>query len=258
MQMKPVSDLSLGFRDAESYKSRENREMFNHIFVPTQTLDQLCKPNVYFSIGEKGTGKTAYAVYMANNDYKNHRSSLKYIRETDYQKFVQMKKEKNLNLSDYTNIWKIIIYLLLSRDITERESRFPIFDSFFKFRQLNLAVEEYYQHAFSPEIIYAIQFAEEAKTAAEIVAKYADVGAKAGSDNKTTKTFSENRYQTNLLYIQKAFEDAFRSLKLTQNHILFIDGIDIRPSPIEYENYLECVKGLANAVWSINSDFFQI
>ena len=37
---------------------------------------------------------------------------------------------------------------------------------------------------------------------------------------------------------------------------MFIDGIDIRPSGIPYEEYLDCVKGLANAVWEINNDFF--
>ena len=257
MEMKLVSDLDLGFRDAESYKSRKNRERFNRIFVPNQTLDRLCDPNVYFSVGEKGTGKTADAVYMSNNNYKGHRSSLKYIRETDYQKFVQMKKEKNLNLSDYTNIWKVIIYLLISRDVTDGESKFPMIDGLFRFKQLNAAVEEYYQHAFSPEILYAIEFADEAKRAAEIVAKHAGVGGRLGVEKKASTNFSENRYQTNLLFIQRAFEDALTSLKLTQNHVLFIDGIDIRPSPIEYGNYLECVKGLANAIWSVNSDFFS-
>jgi hypothetical protein len=43
---------------------------------------------------------------------------------------------------------------------------------------------------------------------------------------------------------------------MKQHHILFIDGIDIRPSGIPFEDYLECVKGLANAVWSLNNDFF--
>jgi len=59
------------------------------------------------------------------------------------------------------------------------------------------------------------------------------------------------------LFIQKNFEDALGSLKLKQNQILFIDGIDIRPESVPYEEYLECVKGLANAVWSINNDFFS-
>jgi cold shock CspA family protein len=38
--------------------------------------------------------------------------------------------------------------------------------------------------------------------------------------------------------------------------VLFIDGIDIRPASVPYERYLDCVKGLANAVWSVNNDFF--
>jgi hypothetical protein len=58
------------------------------------------------------------------------------------------------------------------------------------------------------------------------------------------------------LYIQKSFEEALETLKLEQDHILFIDGIDIRPDAISYEDYLACVRGLANAVWFVNNDFF--
>src|SRR5262249_13471581 len=54
----------------------------------------------------------------------------------------------------------------------------------------------------------------------------------------------------------KKFEEAFSDLKLANNYILFIDGIDIRPDSIPYTEYLDCVKGLANAVWSVNNDFF--
>jgi len=43
---------------------------------------------------------------------------------------------------------------------------------------------------------------------------------------------------------------------LTNSYTLFIDGIDIRPEGIEYGEYLDCVKGLANAVWQLNNDFF--
>jgi len=50
---------------------------------------------------------------------------------------------------------------------------------------------------------------------------------------------------------------AISQLKLKHNHLLFIDGIDIRPDIIPYNEYLYCVKGLANAVWSLNNDFFS-
>jgi hypothetical protein len=57
------------------------------------------------------------------------------------------------------------------------------------------------------------------------------------------------------LYIQQQFEKAISSLKLEKNHILFIDGIDIRPRNIDYEEYLDCIKGLVNAMWALNNDF---
>lgn len=256
MNMKQVPDLKFGFRDAEGYKQRENHELLNKIFIRNRPLEQLCESGTYFLVGEKGTGKTAYALYLANNNYRNNFASLRYIRETEYQKFVSLKKSKHLTLSDYTNIWKVIIYLLLARQIKDRGKSFPLLGNLGKFNALNKAIDEYYQHAFSPEIIYAIQFAEEAKLAAEILAKCVGVDARIGGEGKVSITFSESRFQANLLYIQNNFEDALRSLKLSQNHILFIDGIDIRPSSIPYEDYLDCVKGLANAIWSVNSDFF--
>ena len=62
-----------------------------------------------------------------------------------------------------------------------------------------------------------------------------------------------NLWPLNYLY---PLRDPDRPLKLTKNHMVFIDGIDIRPTAIPYEEYLECIKGLANAVWEINNDFF--
>lgn len=250
--MLKIPELHFGFSDAENYKRRENKVLFNHIFLRNDSLDKLCESRIFFLIGEKGTGKTAYAVYLSNNYYKNNLASIKYIRETEYQKFVTLKQERHLELSDYTNIWKVIIYLLLAQQINEREKS-TLLSRFSKFHNLKKAVDEYYANAFSPEIIYAIRFVEESKLAAELIAQYARVGGEQSSGI----SFTEKRFQTNLLYIQKNLEDALSSLKLSRSYILFIDGIDIRPSSIHYNEYLECVKGLANAVWSINNDFFS-
>lgn len=203
-------------------------------------------------IGEKGTGKTAYAVYLANNDYLDTLSSLRYIRETEYQKFISLKNDKHLGLSDYSSIWKVIIYLLLAQQIIAREGGVEFLRRFTKFGAIQKAIDEYYHKAFSPEIIQALQFVQESKRAAELMAKY----AKASGEEKDTLTFSEARFQTNLFYIQKSFEDAFRQARLGKNHLVFIDGIDIRPSSIPYGEYLLCIKGLANAVWEVNNDFF--
>jgi hypothetical protein len=252
LEMKPISDLTFGFRDAENYLRRENKEMFNQIFLRTTELEELCKPGKYFLIGEKGTGKTAYAVFLSNMEYKNIAATLRYIRETEYSKFVSMKQAKHLSLSDYMHVWKIIIYLLLSEQIRQKEKINLVSKKFGAFSKLLDAIDEFYHKAFSPEIVQAIKFAEDAEISADIITQFANVGAK----EKYSTVFTENQYQVNLLYIQKKFEDALSSLKLQKNHIVFIDGIDIRPSFIEYRDYLECVKGLANAVWSLNNDFF--
>ena len=62
-------------------------------------------------------------------------------------------------------------------------------------------------------------------------------------------------FQTNLLKIRQAFETALSGLKLDSDALIFIDGIDVRPSDIAYTDYFECVRGLIEAVWAINSDF---
>lgn len=250
--MKLIKDLEFGFADAENYKRRENKQLLNKLFIRDNHLDKLCDPSVSFLIGEKGTGKTAYSIYLSNNEYKETLSEMYYIRETEYQKFVSLKREKHLSISDFSSIWKVTLYLLMSKHVNEKEGSISKLLNYKKFNSLNSAIDEYYYDAFSPEIVQALSFAEESKYAAELLNKH----AKLRGEEKDTKTFSESRFQVNLFYIQKQFESALSQIRLSKNHIIFIDGIDIRPSNMPYNEYIECIKGLANAVWEINNDFF--
>lgn len=69
--MLSVKDLQLGYSDALNYTQRQNKNMFNEVFVRNTFLDELTKQSSFFLIGEKGTGKTAYATYLCNNNYKD-------------------------------------------------------------------------------------------------------------------------------------------------------------------------------------------
>lgn len=251
--MKNYTDLNLGFGDAENYKKRENKELLNKYFVRNDELYSILKPSNYFLIGDKGTGKTAYSLFLSNSNFANTSSYLSHIRETEYVKFIKLKKEKHLTLTEYTNIWKVLVYVIISQQIQKDEKESTIFSKFSKFKPLQDSINSFYKSAFSPEIIYALDIIEETKEVAEIMYKF----FKIAGEEKHSESFSENKFQINLLYIQKKFEVALSSLKLEINHILFIDGIDIRPRNIEFEDYLECVKGLANAVWTLNNDFFS-
>ena len=97
-----------------------------------------------------------------------------------------------------------------------------------------------------------MNFAEESSLSAGIINKHFKINGL----EKEKIEFSETRFQINLLYIQKRFEESLSSLNLSESYTLFIDGIDIRPHEINYNDYLDCIKGLANAIWSLNGDFF--
>ena len=250
--IKTISELNLGFSDAENYKRRENKELFNEIFFRNDYLDSLLKRNTFFLVGDKGTGKTAYSVFLSNNDYKSTNSLINYIRETDYRKFVTLKTEKNLQFSDYDRIWSVILLLLLSKSITEKDLDHSVFSKPQKLRAITNAIDEYYLNAFTPEIISALKLIEDSKGTAELILKFLKLS---GQETKTV-SFDERKFIIHLDYIHRQFQDALKSIKLCNNKILFIDGIDIRPTDVPYEDYINCIKGLAHAVWSLNNDFF--
>jgi cold shock CspA family protein len=253
--MKTLQELTFGFTDAENYRRRENKTLFSRIFLHTDALDGLQQPSTFFLVGEKGTGKTAYAVYLSNTPSSERYHAHKFIRETDYAKFVSLKQQQSLGLSEYTDIWKVIIYALMAGSIIEHENTDALFTKA-AFSGLRKAIEEYYEGAFSPEILSGLQLVENSEEVVKLLVKYAGVAAGGDVKNVVGATKSLKRFQTDLLKIQKSFEKGFSSISLLAHHTLFIDGIDIRPENIPFTQYLECVKGLANALWSVNNDFF--
>lgn len=250
--MKPFKELDLGFGDAENYNRSENKNQLHQIFVRNRYLDSLLRYSTYFLIGEKGTGKTAYAVFMSNTDYNNTISEIKFIRETDYNKFIALKNSNNLELSDYVSVWKVIILMLISTSIRESEIHVSVFSKRNKLNKVREAINEYYNNAFAPEIMNTFTLIENSENAYQVFSKIAGLSSK----DQQTQSISKQGFQTNLFYILKQFEDALSQLRMNKNHVLFIDGIDIRPGSIRYNDYLTCIKGLANAVWSLNNDFF--
>lgn len=156
--MKEIKELKFGFSDAENYKRPENKAVFDKYFLRTSEFNEIFKPSTNFIIGEKGTGKTAYATYIVNNEVYNTNGFINFMRETDYQKFITLKKDNHLQLSDYQNVWKVILFLLLANRIREIESQNSFFKSTSSFDALQNAIDEYYINAFSPEIINALNF----------------------------------------------------------------------------------------------------
>ncbi len=245
-----VPALNLGSIDAINYKTKDEKEFFSRILHRENYLEQVLQKKKYFLIGEKGTGKTSYAVFLNNSDYDNTLSRIVSLTQTEYRRFVALKQDGRFTVSSYVEIWKVILLLLISDGVSNRFSD-TVF-GFPKFHELKSAIDEYYHSAFRPEVDQSLDFIENSETAAKLVFKYAELS---GKDSLTVQGNFPS-FQVNLAYLERMFVQAISSLKLSKDFILFIDGIDIRPDQIEYEPYIECIRGLANAAWELNTEIF--
>lgn len=248
---QPIVKLNLGFSDAQNYTQRGNKQMLSEVFVKNSYLTKLLNHSIYYLIGEKGTGKTAYAAYLSNNEYEGDKSILKYISGTDYEKFHELKKRGRIDISGYTDIWKTILLLLLAKSITENDKFISTFNKSI-LPELMEAIDDYYNSAFSPEIVNAMKIVDQSEVAAKLIFDRLEAEGKKGHSAE----FNEQTLQMNLFYISAKFSECLGNLKLKKNITLYIDGIDVRPSDFPYNEYLECIRGLANASWILNTELF--
>jgi hypothetical protein len=250
--MKKIKELKMPDNDAVNYTRSEDKEFFNNIFVIDETLDNICSSGKYFLIGEKGSGKTAYSVYLSNQEYKNTYSNRKSISDTDYKKFIQMRMNKHLALSDYNSIWKVLLFILIAKEINRCIDTSNPLKKHVDYKNITKAIDEYYLNAFSPEIIQAFEFIENIRESNKIIAKYCE----SGSEETRSERHTKSKFQTELFYLQHKFEKVFESIKLKKNYILFIDGIDTIPTGIDKSDYMDCIKGLSLAIWELNMEYF--
>ncbi|WP_333691555.1 P-loop ATPase, Sll1717 family [Pseudomonas syringae] len=247
-----ISDLKEPMNDAYNYKGKHHKEFFTKIFLPTEELKKCLEPDVYFIIGEKGSGKTAYAVYLENNPDKSHVSKLTSMTETQYKRFITLKKENKLNYSDYANVWRSMLLFVTSQMIIEKSKK-ALHTLTGKFKQLDTQIAKWTKNALNPEIETAFDALSEMVFSGEAGA----TGIKLSGSNKNAETEKSQILKHHLLNLEQSFKEALQDLSLSKSHTIFIDGIDYRPEQIGYREYLECIKGLGEAVWQLNTDFFS-
>lgn len=250
--MKKYTELKLGYNDAVNYQNRHNKFMFNEIFIKDNNLERLISPDTYFLIGDKGTGKTAYATYLKNNDYKNVKANVINIAETDYKLFYQLKEDHDLSLTDYTRIWKIIILMYFAKNIDKKEIASFGLQRTKKFNELREVIDNYYSEGFVPETKTVLKYINDSNSRASINAKGKIASFDVGVD-KSTKVEKEcQAYQNNLLILEKKFTEALGNVKLNNNLFIFFDNADIAHDNIGLNDYLEILKGLAEAICQLN------
>lgn len=247
-----IEKLKEPFNDAINYKTKGDKEFFSTIFLQTNQLKKCLEPPIYYLIGEKGTGKTAYAVFLANNEIDNSRCKLTTMTETQYKRFIELKKQGKLSYSDFANIWRSMLLLIVSQMIISKSKTF--YHSFTgKFSKIEKAISHWNLNALNPEVESAFEVLVSDELTAKI--KNEDIG-EAGGSKKSQQTEKISTIKHHLLQTEGILKESIEDLKLSKNHVLFIDGIDFRPEGVQYADYIECIKGLAEAAWQLNTDFF--
>lgn len=247
-----LGDLQEPFNDAVNYKTRQQKEFFSKIFLRTEELLSVLKPSVYYLIGEKGSGKTAYAVYLESNDVEKTRCRLSTMTETQYKRFITLKKRGKLEYSDYANIWRPMLLNMVAQALVQKSKGF-LASVTGKFDQLEQEIEQFNKGALNPEVDVAFEMVNGSIDSLAI--GHDKIGKAELRDESRTSEKTES-IKHHLLEKETGLKQALADLSLRKDHVLFVDGIDYRPEDVPYADYLACVKGLGEAVWQLNSEFF--
>ena len=152
----PLSALQEPFNDAVNYKTRQQKEFFSKIFLRTDELLNVLKPSVYYLIGEKGSGKTAYAAYLDTNDVEKTRCRLSTMTETQYKRFIALKKRGRLEYSDYPSIWRPMLLNMVAQALVVKSKGF-LASVTGKFSQLEQEIHKFNKDALNPEVDVAFE-----------------------------------------------------------------------------------------------------
>ena len=252
-QWKTLSELKEPFNDAVNYRTRQEKEFFNQIFLRTVDLADCLKPSVYYLIGEKGSGKTAYASFLENNEIEGQRCKLSTMTESQYKRFIALKRQGKLEYSDYANIWRPMLLNMMAQALVKK-SKGVLASITGKFGVLEQEIETFNKDSLNPEVEVAFEMVSELS---DSIALGNDKFAKLSLGQKSTSTDKVEQIKHHLLGKETTLKQAIADLKLTRHHVLFVDGIDYRPEDVPYNDYLACIKGLGEAVWQLNTEFFS-
>ncbi|WP_263081979.1 hypothetical protein [Endozoicomonas sp. Mp262] len=254
--MKRIRELFDPSIDAINYNTKENKEFFISSYLKTSFLDKALKSNCYYTIGEKGSGKTALAFHFQNTAPNGVAANLVSINETQYKRFIKLKEDGKLSYTDYSIIWRATLLYLISKTVIEKKKKWH-HKLTKRFSPVEKAIKDYDTNSQVPELEYVIEFATSLTSKADLNASVPTVlkaSLQESGTNSTKTTVTE--IKTALLDCEKKLKTGIQDIKLDNDIILFIDGIDAKPNGITFDEYKNCLIGLSEAAWHLNSEFF--
>lgn len=254
--MKKINDLFQPSTDAINYNAKENKQFFSNSYLKTSFLETATNSSCYYIIGEKESGKSALAFHFQNNSPKGISAKQISITETQYKRFIHLKQNGKASYTDYSVVWRATLLYLASKTIIEKNKKW-MHKITKRFAPIENAIKDYDANSHLPELEYVIEFVTSLTNAAELGGEIPDVvkaTLKASDSNSTKTTVTE--IKTALLDCEKKLKVGLADVKLSNDMALFIDGLDAKPNGVSFDEYKDCLIGLSEAAWHLNTEFF--
>ncbi|MHC3995526.1 P-loop ATPase, Sll1717 family [Thiomicrolovo sp. ZZH C-3] len=254
--MTTINKLVAPSIDAVDYNVKSKKQFFQKAYLSTEFLEKACEENCYYLIGEKGSGKTALAYHIQNTAPKNIGAKVISISETQYKRFIKLKEDGKLSYTDYSIIWRATLLYLISKLILNKRKKWH-HNLTNKFKPIEDAIQQYDSSSQIPELEYVIEFATTLTSDSELstaIPEIVKVGI-AEHGSQTSKT-TQTKIKSALLECEGFLKTGLQSLRLKDDIAIFIDGLDAKPNGIEHSEYKNCLIGLSEAAWHLNSEFF--
>lgn len=262
--MKKFEEILLPPLDAENFFG--DFSSIGSIFYQTSDYKKIFSPSTYFILGDKGSGKTMISAYLCSSCSDALVGKNFVISVDDYNKFLRMKQNGDLNYTDYVTIWKVIllIKILLSIDKNEIDAWFklPIFN---KLQNLSASfnLAEVTKDAFSPTVFIESKEVMESlfgkiggKLSADTLESTIETSGSSSEKNARSCQYECLRYVDKWTSFINDVSNQIVDLKLKRPHYLFVDGIDARPDSVNYTEYKECVSALIRVAYDVNHNLF--
>lgn len=263
MNFIPINKLQFPQLDAVMGNTSYYRDLFIRTFYSDEKLELIKKPNIFFVIGDKGTGKTAYATFLESKNDKHNRmhTYIAPLKTTNYTTFAQLKQNNKIGLDDYDDIWSLLLLLMLAKIIADCERANGSVQRGIKLNVLKKYINSFYKSGQLPTITKLLNITEKHKNVAEAIAKlkvsFTEASATLGEHMDIETSFENYTLSDSSSYITRELISIISEIRMSKEYVIFIDGIDIRPDSIQYDEYIACIRGLADAAWYLNVEILQ-
>jgi len=251
IEEQPVkcSELFLKCHDASVFEDKNNHPILARVFHDDRNAEQILEHNQFFLIGEKGTGKTMISQYLTHIKTHLNCSILDYST-IDFTTFKKLADEKYLKFIQSDQIWQVLLLTLAAEHVVRKES--SILKSV-KFKGLYDAISEFYNGRFTPEFPTVIQIVDKIDNVEKLANKYiGEYGDSIGHQSTTTSNTAESPLNT----VRLKFFEAFSGARISADHVIFIDKIDIKPDDIIFDDFIMSLRSFVRATLYLNEHVF--